>query len=64
MRLTYFTSYCNFYHDVRSGKPIDHKCNTLPPNALKAEMEGDYQKANDILYKWKSKNASLRFSHS
>lgn len=45
----YLTSYCNQYHDVITGKPIDHECIVIPPNALKAEMEGDTDKAIELI---------------
>ena len=45
----YVTTFCNFAHRVSDGEPIDHECYVLPPEAIKAEMEGDYDKANEIL---------------
>lgn len=55
----YVTSYCNFAHRLSDGSPIRHECYVLPPESLKAEMEGDYEKAIDILRNWSPK-ARLR----
>jgi len=46
----YCTTYCNFGHDVETGEPIDHECITIPPAALQAEMDGDFEKAQELLY--------------
>lgn len=45
----YVTTYCNHAHRMRDGSPIGHQCRRLPVAALKAERDGDYDKANDIL---------------
>jgi hypothetical protein len=45
----YVSTYCNFAHRVRDGKPINHECIIIPPAALRAEMEGDYTRAQEIL---------------
>jgi hypothetical protein len=45
----YVTTYCNFAHDVKTGKPIDHECIKIPPAALRAEMDGDYEEAVRLL---------------
>jgi len=55
----YLTTYCNQYHDIRTGKPIDHECITIPPEALKAEMGGDYEKAIDIIDKSKKRESRM-----
>lgn len=47
----YVTTYCNFPHNIKTGRPIDHECITIPPKALKAEMEGDFDRAIEILQK-------------
>jgi len=52
---TYVTTFCNFPHDVNTGRPINHECYILPPAALKAEMEGDYETAQEILHKNRGK---------
>ena len=49
MRDFYVTTYCNFAHDVETGEPIDHECIVIPPEALKAEMDGDYELAIEIM---------------
>lgn len=45
----YATTYCNFAHRVHDGKPVNHECAILPPAALRAEMNGDYTKAIDLI---------------
>jgi len=45
----YCSSYCNFGHRVRDGKPVEHECRIIPPQALQAEMDGDYETAQMIL---------------
>ncbi len=45
----YCTTYCNKGHRMRDGKPVQHECYVLPPAALRAEVEGDFEKAQDIL---------------
>lgn len=45
----YVTTYCNFAHEVETGEPIDHECIQIPPEALKAEMDGDYDRAIEIM---------------
>jgi hypothetical protein len=43
------TSFCNFGHDLRTGRPVDHECYVLPPAALEAERRGDTDRASEIL---------------
>jgi len=45
----YGTSFCNFGHDVTTGRPVGHECYILPPAMLQAERDGDHEKALDIL---------------
>jgi hypothetical protein len=45
----YCSTYCNFGHDVETGKPIDHECIIIPPEALAAEMGGDYERAIELM---------------
>lgn len=48
--MKYYTpSYCNMVHRVRDGKPVDHECRIIPPKALAAEIDGDIEKAIDIM---------------
>jgi hypothetical protein len=47
----YVSTYCNFPHSKKTGRPIGHECRIIPPSALKAEMEDDFPKAIDILSK-------------
>jgi len=44
----YCTTYCNKGHRLSDGKPVDHECYVLPPKALQAEREGDYEMATVI----------------
>jgi hypothetical protein len=45
----YCTSYCNQGHRVSDGYPLGHECNILPPAALQAEINGDHERAIEIL---------------
>lgn len=45
----YVSTYCNFAHRLRDGKPIQHECRIIPPDALKAEMKGEIRRAIEIL---------------
>lgn len=45
----YCTTFCNFGHYVRTGRPVAHECRIIPPAALRAEMDGDFEKAMRIM---------------
>jgi len=45
----YVTTYCNQAHSLKTGAPIGHECYRLPPAALEAEREGNFDKALEIL---------------
>jgi len=45
----YCSSYCNQAHRVDNGKPVGHGCRVLLPAALKAEIDGNIEKANELL---------------
>lgn len=45
----YCTSYCNKGHRLSDGKPVEHECRIIPPAALRAEMEGRFEEAIEIL---------------
>jgi hypothetical protein len=45
----YCTTYCNQGHRVSDGKPVNHECRILPPAALVAEINGDYETAIALL---------------
>ena len=49
----YMSTYCNRGHRLSDGKPVDHECVVLPPEALQAEREDDFEMATDILAKAK-----------
>ena len=49
----YLTSYCNQPHDLSTGKPIGHGCHVIPPAALAAERQGDYEGAIELIQKGK-----------
>ena len=51
MSAYYVSTYCNFAHRVKDGKPIAHECRIIPPAALKAEMDGDCATAIEIMQK-------------
>jgi hypothetical protein len=44
----YVTTFCNFGHRLSDGKPVDHECYILSPAALRAEREGDYERAIEL----------------
>jgi hypothetical protein len=46
----YCTTFCNQGHRMGDGKPVDHECYVLNPAALEAEREGDYAKAQELLW--------------
>lgn len=45
----YCTTFCNFAHNVKTGRPVGHECRIIPPAALRAEIDGDYAKAIEIM---------------
>ena len=47
----YCTTYCNRGHYVKTGRPVNHQCVTIPPSALKAEIDGDIDKAIELIWK-------------
>jgi len=50
----YCTTFCNQGHRLGDGKPVGHECYVLPPLALMAERDGDYNKAIRILSETRS----------
>ena len=48
MNTAYLTSFCNFYHRIRDGKPIEHECFILIPASLQLEIEGRYDEIEKI----------------
>ena len=40
MRAIYATSFCNFGHDVLTGRPVGHECYVLHPEDLRIEARG------------------------
>lgn len=55
MKDAFLTSFCNYPHRMRDGKPIGHECYVLPTEALKLEREGNIEKAQEILRNWKKR---------
>lgn len=45
----YCTTYCNFGHRMRDGRPVQHECRIIPPAALRAERAGDFALAQRLL---------------
>ncbi len=45
----YVSTYCNFAHSLVDGEPIDHECRVIPPEALEAERDGDFERAIEIM---------------
>lgn len=48
MAEVFCTSFCNFGHDLQTGRPISHECYVLSPAALRAERDGDMEKAQRL----------------
>ena len=46
---SYYSTYCNKGHRMRDGKPIEHECRIIPPAALWAERELDFDRASEIM---------------
>jgi hypothetical protein len=49
IRRIYCTSFCNFGHDLDSGRPVGHECYVLPVAALRAEHDGNTDEAIRII---------------
>jgi hypothetical protein len=43
------TSHCNFTHRLSDGKPVEHECSVLPPEALRLERTGDVSGAVAVI---------------
>ena len=49
------TSFCNNNHRLSDGKPVKHECFVMPTEALHAEMNGDIERAKEVLNNWKKR---------
>lgn len=49
MEPIYVSSHCNFAHRLGDGKPIEHECRIIPTRALTAEINGEIEKAIEIM---------------
>jgi hypothetical protein len=58
--MIYCTSFCNQGHDLQTGRPINHECIVLPPKALQAERDGDFNKAIEIIEAQRRQNGSTK----
>lgn len=45
----YVTTYCNFAHNLQTGRPIGHECAILPVKALRMEYLGNIPRAIEII---------------
>lgn len=52
---SYVTTFCNWAHRLADGVPEGHECYILPPRALLAERDGDFETAARLLRKFKRK---------
>ena len=43
------SSYCNFAHEIKTGKPIEHECRIIPVKAIEAEIKGNIEDSTNIL---------------
>lgn len=56
MKRSFFrTTYCNKWHRLSDGKPVNHECYILPTPALHAEKAGNVSLAVDLLAAWKKR---------
>jgi hypothetical protein len=56
----YVTTFCNFAHSLKTGRPIDHECYIIPPKLLKMEMEeDDFEKVVAAWEEWGRSNRTL-----
>lgn len=44
----YCTTYCNQGH-LLNGIPVDHECYVLPDFFIQCEIDGHYDRANELL---------------
>ena len=55
MRQFYVTSFCNFAHATKSGRPIGHECYIIPPALLVAERDLPFDEAMALWRPWYSR---------
>jgi hypothetical protein len=48
---TYVTTFCNFPHDLKDGKPIEHECYILRPAMLQMEAEQGAEAVQEYMRK-------------
>ncbi len=49
----YVTTFCNFPHRLRDGKPIGHECYIIPPSLLRLECgTTDWDRIHDAWQEW------------
>jgi hypothetical protein len=59
----YVTSFCNFAHSLKTGRPIRHECITIPPRLLRAERDLPFDEALELWREWKyGKNPPRRYT--
>ena len=51
----YVTSFCNFAHRLKDGKPLNHECYVIPPLLLRLEM-ADHELQRDEWHRWSRVN--------
>lgn len=44
----YVTTFCNFAHRLKDGKPIEHECYVLRPKSLQLEREGKFDQIDKM----------------
>lgn len=49
MSESYVTTYCNFPHRMRDGKPINHECRVIPLKVLRLETEDKISEAIEVM---------------
>jgi hypothetical protein len=57
-RRFYVTTFCNFAHDLDTGRPIGHECYVLPPEGLRRER--DAKDGDDLTGLYEKKGPLVR----
>ena len=50
--MVYRTSFCNFGHNLKTGRPVGHECYIIPPELLRAERELPFEQAIEVWRPW------------
>ena len=56
----FVTSFCNFPHSLKTGRPIGHECYILPVKGLWAERDGRFDEAQNIFAEQRGSRVAVR----